>query len=79
MDVAVGLFLFWFLVGVYFIPTIVATHRNVVNKWSVAVVNGFLGWTLIGWVVALAMALRTQTEPKQGLPLTRDQAKYSAK
>lgn len=79
MDVIVGLWLIALMIGVYFIPTIVATHRNVVNKWSVAVINGFLGWTLIGWVVALAMALRTQTEPKQGLPLTRDQAKYSAK
>ena len=53
------------LIGVYFIPTIIAVERNVVNKWSVAVINGFLGWTLLGWVVALAMALRTATVPKE--------------
>jgi hypothetical protein len=40
----------------YFIPTIVAISRNMHNKGSVIVVNVFLGWTLIGWVVALAMA-----------------------
>lgn len=65
MDVIVGLAALAFLVGLYFLPTMVAMDRNVVNKWSVAVVNGFLGWTLLGWVVALAMALRTQTEPKE--------------
>ena len=81
MDFLVGLWLLAMLIGVYFIPTIVATQRDVVNKWSVAVINAFLGWTLIGWVVALAMALRTATAPKklQGMPLTRDQGRYSAK
>jgi len=40
----------------YFIPTIVAINRDMHNKGSIIVVNVFLGWTLIGWVVALAMA-----------------------
>ncbi len=40
----------------YFIPTIVALSRGMHNKGSIIVVNVFLGWTLIGWVVALAMA-----------------------
>jgi Superinfection immunity protein len=47
------------VVGVYFLPTIVAVARKVTNQGSVAVINFFLGWTLIGWVVALAMACRT--------------------
>ena len=64
MDVIFGLWIFAMLVGLYFLPTIIAVDRHVVNKWSVVVINVFLGWTLIGWVVALAMALRTQTEPK---------------
>ena len=81
MDVIVGLWVLGALIGIYFVPSIVAHQRNVVNKWSVVVINAFLGWTLLGWVVALAMALRTATEPKrpQGLPLTRDQGKYSAR
>lgn len=65
MDVLVGFSLLLLLIGVYFIPTLVALDRKVVNKWSVAVINAFLGWTLIGWVVALAMALRTATEGTQ--------------
>ncbi len=62
-----GLILIMFLIGMYLLPTFVALDRNVVNKWSVVIVNVFLGWTLIGWVVALAMSVRTQREPKPEL------------
>src|SRR5712692_10081460 len=51
-----GLFLFLVLGGLYFIPTIVAVIRKVPNIGSVIVINLLLGWTLVGWVVALAMA-----------------------
>jgi hypothetical protein len=43
----------------YFIPAIVAMVRKVPNTGSVLVLNVFLGWTVIGWVIALAMAVRT--------------------
>jgi hypothetical protein len=49
------------VLAVYFLPTVVAVARKVTNQGSVAVINIFLGWTLIGWVVALAMACRTST------------------
>lgn len=39
---------------IYFLPSIVAAGRK--NNGGVLVVNLFLGWTLIGWVVALAWA-----------------------
>ena len=50
------------LVGLllYFLPTVVALRRKVPNSISVLVINLFLGWSLIGWVVALAMAVRTK-------------------
>jgi hypothetical protein len=48
------------LIALYFLPTIVAASRKVVNLGSVVVINLFLGWTLVGWVVALAMAVRTK-------------------
>lgn len=44
------------LAAIYFIPSIVAWNRRYRNLASVVVINVFLGWTLIGWVVALAMA-----------------------
>jgi hypothetical protein len=43
-------------VGGYLVPTFVAIYRSMPNKGSVIVVNVFLGWTFIGWVVALSMA-----------------------
>lgn len=43
----------------YLLPTIVAFIRKVPNRGSVLVINLFLGWSLIGWVVALAMAARS--------------------
>ena len=48
-----------FLFVLYFIPTLVAVIRKVPNTGSVIVINLFLGWSLIGWVVALAMAVRS--------------------
>lgn len=53
--------------GLYFLPTIVATARKVPNAGSVIVVNLLLGWLLVPWVVALAMAARSVPEPNRGV------------
>ncbi len=45
--------------AVYLLPTFVGWARHVPHLGSVAVVNVLLGWTQAGWVVALAMALRS--------------------
>jgi hypothetical protein len=55
------------LVLLYFIPAVVAGVRHVPHEGSIVVVNIFLGWTLVGWVVALAMACRT-IPPHPALP-----------
>ncbi|MGH3825866.1 MAG: superinfection immunity protein [Pseudonocardiaceae bacterium] len=47
----------------YFLPAVTGAIRKVPNIVSVFVVNFFLGWTLVGWVVALAMAARTAPPP----------------
>jgi hypothetical protein len=51
----------------YWVPTIVAVVRQVPSKGSIIVINFFLGWTIIGWVVALAMAVRTRPQQPQYL------------
>jgi hypothetical protein len=48
----------------YFLPSVVAVARKVTHQGSVVVINLFLGWTLIGWVIALAMACRTSRVPR---------------
>ena len=69
VDALFGLFFFllFFVIGtaMYFIPTVVGMLRRVPNRGSLVVVNLFLGWTLIGWVVALAMALRDPVPDQQ--------------
>lgn len=52
-----GLLVLVIVAIVYMLPTIVAMTRGTANRMSVAVVNVFLGWTFVGWVVALAMAV----------------------
>jgi hypothetical protein len=52
-------------IGAYFIPGIIASARHVPNQASVWIINIFLGWSLIGWVVALAMAARSQPPLQQ--------------
>lgn len=57
--IVAGLVAVVLVVGLYFLPTIVGSARHVVHIGSVFAVNLLLGWTVIGWAVALAMALRT--------------------
>jgi uncharacterized membrane protein len=49
--------LFMVLAVLYFIPTVVAFNRQHHQRNTITVINVFLGWTFIGWVVALAMAV----------------------
>ncbi len=57
------LFLFVAGIGFYFVPTIVAFGRNKSNKIPILVLNFFLGWSLIGWVVSLVWALSQDQQP----------------
>jgi tryptophan-rich sensory protein len=47
----------------YFLPTIIAFRRNRHNKWAIFLLNFFLGWSLIGWVVSLVWAVSTSEPP----------------
>lgn len=42
----------------YFLPVLIAWGRKAKNRASIGVLNLFLGWTLIGWVIALMMAVK---------------------
>lgn len=43
----------------YMLPWAIAAVRDVPH-WSVLWVNLLLGWTIVGWILALVMSLRTQ-------------------
>ena len=46
-----------FACAFYWLPTIIAVVRRTHTAMGVAVVNFFMGWTGIGWIVALVWAL----------------------
>lgn len=49
------------LIGLYLLPVLLGWARHVPDLAVIAVVNVLLGWTLVGWVVALALSLRSTT------------------
>ncbi len=44
------------LSGGYMLPWAVAALRGKSNHWTIFWVNLLLGWTVVGWVVALVMS-----------------------
>lgn len=55
-----GFFLIVIIIAVYFLPTIVGWNTKGVG--SVFIINLLLGWTLIGWIVALIWAMNSKAE-----------------
>ena len=53
--VAAGLAVAAFIV-LYFLPVIVAWRRRIPNVSAVVIIDLFLGWTFVGWVIALVLA-----------------------
>jgi hypothetical protein len=59
------MFLLLFLMGLslffYFIPTLLANNNKKQNIAAIGMLNLFLGWTVIGWVLALVWAVSKDT------------------
>ena len=56
-----GMFLFPFFgfgFVMYFLPSIVALARSKRDLLGIFLLNLFLGWSVIGWVVALVWAVK---------------------
>jgi hypothetical protein len=46
----------------YFLPTLVALSRQARGSAGIVGLNLLLGWTVVGWVVALVLACSQETE-----------------
>ncbi|MGA7500764.1 MAG: superinfection immunity protein [Isosphaeraceae bacterium] len=51
--IAIGVVAF----GLYFWPTLIARQRNHPNTAAILALNLLLGWTFVGWVIALVWSL----------------------
>lgn len=58
--------------GGYLLPLLIGWARRAPDLGAIAVIDILAGWTLVGWVVALAMALRAASPapppPGRGWP-----------
>ena len=43
----------------YFLPTLIAAIRSKTDVLTIFLVNFSLGWSVIGWIVCLVWALKT--------------------
>lgn len=61
------IFVGFMLAGViYVIPALVAMARGHSNRFTILVLNIFLGWTVVGWVFALVWSLAEEPRPRLG-------------
>ncbi len=54
-----------FLVVPYFVPTIIAMVRKKHNVTAIFLLNLLLGWTFVGWIVALVWACTTDAADRR--------------
>jgi hypothetical protein len=49
------------IAAAYGLPALVAVYRRHRRAEAIAVVNLFLGWTVVGWLAALVWAFRSRS------------------
>lgn len=54
--------------SIYLVPTAIGVWRHVVRVERVVIINVLLGWTVVGWFIALAMSIAepSTTEETRG-------------
>ena len=52
--------------ALYFIPSFIAVNRNKRNKNAIFALNLLLGWTFVGWAVALVWSLMKDAPGSDG-------------
>ena len=57
LDITGGLLILVFMLVLYFLPTLIAGHRDHPKFAGIAILNLLLGWTGLGWVGALIWAV----------------------
>jgi hypothetical protein len=59
-------FVLWsLLLALYFLPYINALSRKHRSAGAILVINLFLGWTVLGWIIALAWSCNSNVRTKE--------------
>jgi hypothetical protein len=56
------------ILALHFLPSIIAGVRHTANFGWILAINFFLGWTIVGWIVALVCALRDTPRDSGPMP-----------
>jgi Superinfection immunity protein len=62
----------------YFFPALVAAMRRHNNQNAIAILNLLLGWTFLGWVIALVWAATNNVKPKASRSEQQETIQYSS-
>lgn len=57
-----------FMIGGYFVPLLIAFRRKHPQVAAIGAVNVFLGWSFLGWVIALAWSLTNENGSSPPIP-----------
>jgi hypothetical protein len=63
-----GLIIIGVLLGIYFLPAIIASKRGHLDRMAITALNVLLGWTLLFWIIALVWSLTGNVELQQRTP-----------
>jgi hypothetical protein len=58
------------VLAMYWLPSIIGYYRRTPDIFSVVLTNALLGWTVVGWLVAMVMAARTPAPSLSKPPLS---------
>lgn len=72
LGMAIAFSALFFVPALYLLPTFEAWIRKKSNLQSIAVLNLFLGWTIVGWVAALIWAFKKPEEALVAAPASPD-------
>jgi hypothetical protein len=50
--------------GIYFLPSVIATNRHHRERLPFFILNLLAGWTFLGWVAAFVWSLTSNVEPE---------------
>ncbi|HCC03589.1 MAG TPA: superinfection immunity protein [Clostridiales bacterium] len=48
------------LITLYFIPSIIAIKKRHKDLSKILMINTFLGWTIVGWIISLVIVINKQ-------------------
>ena len=61
MGLLMGWICLFTLIFLYMLPCLFAAYRKHLNTGPIFIINIFLGWTFLGWVICLAWACSNNT------------------